>query len=243
MLRKRESLTSQIVRELTRKIDDKIYELGQQIPTEAELCEEFGVSRTVIREAIASLRSDGLLVSRQGIGVFVSSRTRLPPFDIEPPSPGKLTDIINILELRVSVEVEAAGLAAERSTAKQLKLIEKRLKAMELELGGDEAERGHADFEFHCEIARATNNPYFEKFINFIGPLIIPRLRFSAPERKEDKDLTYLKQIRTEHRNIVDAIEARDSEAARLAMREHLRGSLDRYKMLRKDKKLVSAGA
>ena len=71
MLGRRESLSSQLKKQLLQKIDDKVYLPGQRIPSESDLCAEFGVSRTVVREAVASLRADGVLKSRQGIGVFL----------------------------------------------------------------------------------------------------------------------------------------------------------------------------
>lgn len=233
MLGKRDSLSSQVVRELTGKIQTAAYGAGQKIPTESELCAEYGVSRTVIREAVASLRSEGLLVSRQGIGVFVSAQPKLPPFQLESSAASTLADILQILELRISVEVEASSLAAERHTAIQLKKIRNRLKEMDSEFNEASGDSSHADFNFHVAIAQATNNPYFEKFTNFIGPFIIPRLRFSGLSNERSADLEYHAVIQSEHAEIVRCIAAREIEPARRAMRKHLLGSLERYRSLR----------
>lgn len=113
MLQKRESLSSQLKRMLARDIETQIYTLGERIPTEAELCRRYQVSRTVVREAIASLRADGLLISRQGIGVFVGKQARLRPFEIDVET---RMDAMHVYDFRISIEVEAAGLAAERHT-------------------------------------------------------------------------------------------------------------------------------
>ncbi|MXQ12185.1 FadR/GntR family transcriptional regulator [Microvirga makkahensis] len=229
MLGRKESLSSQLTKQLAQKIDAKVYAPGTRIPTEAELCQEYGVSRTVVREAIASLRADGLVIPRQGIGVFVSERTRLLPFEFDAKSEGALTDILYILELRLSVELEAAALAAERRTARQLQVIRARFKDVAKEIR-DAQDRGRSDFEFHMAIARATNNPYFEKFLSFIGPQIIPRIRMSSLQTGRLSDQEYHATIQKEHAAIVEAITARDANAARDAMRAHLSGSLERYR-------------
>lgn len=232
MLGKRESLSSLVIKQIAKKIDDGTYDAGDRIPTESELCAEYGVSRTVVREAIASLRADGMLISRQGIGVFVSNQPKLPPFEISPEAVGKVADILLILELRLSVEVEATGLAAERHTERQLKHIKERLDAIEAEFRDPKGDGGHADFGFHTAIAKATNNPYFEKFVSFIGPIIIPRLHFNALTKTRDQDQAYHDRIQGEHHQILEAIAARNVDGARQAMRMHLMGALERYRRL-----------
>ena len=230
MLGRKESLSSQLTKELTQKIEAQVYAPGSRIPTEAELCQKYGVSRTVVREAIASLRADGLVIPRQGIGVFVSERTRLLPFQFDAKSEGALADILYILELRLSVELEAAALAAERRTARQLQAIKARFKDIGKEIIGSEGDRGRGDFEFHMAIAQATNNPYFEKFLSFIGPQIIPRIRMSSLQSKRISDQEYHATLQKEHAAIVDAVSNRDADTARDAMRAHLSGSLERYR-------------
>lgn len=177
MLGRRESLSSQLKKQLLQKIDDKVYLPGQRIPSESDLCAEFGVSRTVVREAVASLRADGVLKSRQGIGVFVDDAPRLLPFEISPIPDDAVQDILQILELRLSVELEASAMAAERRSDAQLGQIREALERIRAEGSG---QSGPMDFDFHLSIARATNNPYFEKFLTFLGPQIIPRLRINA---------------------------------------------------------------
>lgn len=231
MLGKRERLSTQLARQLARKITAQDYLPGEKIPTEAELCVEYGVSRTVVREAIASMRADGLLESRQGVGVFVSSGMRRLPFELVSDADGKLTDILQILELRLSVEVEAAGLAAERHTAAALRTIKARLRDIDKELRTATGDRGQADFGFHVAIARATGNPYFEKFLAFIGPVIIPRRRFGSLRDDRLSDQEYHAELQIEHGRVVEAIASRDVAAAREAMRNHLSAALMRYRV------------
>ncbi len=233
MLGRRESLSSQVVKQLSNKINDGVYKTGERIPTETDLCTEYGVSRTVIREAVASLRADGLLISRQGIGVFVSQARKRPPFEIMPPDVSKVTDILQILELRLGVEVEACGLAAARHTPAQMEEIRARFAEIEQELRDEDGDRGHADFRFHLAITRATNNPYFEKFITFMGPLIIPRNRLASGlhgYREQEQDYHHI--LQREHLDIVRAIEKRQVEAARQAMHTHLSSGIERYRLL-----------
>ncbi|WP_332682015.1 FadR/GntR family transcriptional regulator [Bosea sp. (in: a-proteobacteria)] len=230
MLGKRERLSTQLARQLARKITTHAYPPGEKIPTEAELCSEYGVSRTVVREAIASMRAEGLLESRQGVGVFVSSGMRRLPFALVSDADGRLTDILQILELRLSVEVEGAGLAAERHSAAALRTIKARLRDIDKELRTATGDRGRADFELHVAIARATSNPYFEKFLAFIGPVIIPRERFGALRDDRLSDQQYHAELQAEHGRVVDAIASRDVAAARDAMRSHLSAALMRYR-------------
>jgi len=230
MLGKRENLSAQLAKLLAGKIEAQEYRPGDRIPTEAELCAEYGVSRTVVREAIASLRADGLLISRQGIGVFVSSGRKLLPFELDASASGKLNDILHILELRLSVEVEASALAAERHSRRQLQSIRARLRDIDRELRAPDGDRGRADFAFHSAIARATGNPYFEKFLDFTGPQIIPRLRIGGLRNDRISDLHYHTQIQLEHAQIAEAIANRNVTAAREAMRRHLSASLERYR-------------
>ncbi|TIU75812.1 MAG: FadR family transcriptional regulator, partial [Mesorhizobium sp.] len=85
-----------------------------QLPTEAELCAEYDVSRTVVREAVARLRSEGMVVPQRGRGMFVSETPVPRNFSIPDEALRTLPETIALLELRLSVEVESAGLCAER---------------------------------------------------------------------------------------------------------------------------------
>ena len=146
---------------------------GARLPTEQELIAATGVSRTVVREAVAALRADGLVVTRQGVGAFVADHVRRP-FRIEFDELHTLREVLEVMELRTGIEIEAAGLAAERATPAQLKRIGDCFE----EIGG--ALRGGAsavdeDYAFHCSIAEATNNPQFKRFIEYLGRFMIPR--------------------------------------------------------------------
>ena len=228
---RRETLSTQVAAELTRQIEGGVLQPGQKIPTEAELCESFDVSRTVVREAVARLRSDGLLIPRQGIGVFVSEAPRVPRFEIDENSLHSLQETIGLLELRLSVEVEAAGLCAARRTKEEAAEIRRLMESVAAQYRDLEAVSRHYDYDFHLAIAKATRNSHIHQFLSFLAPVIVPRFQLSYLVTSEHKDRSY-ERIHDEHDAIVRAIEAGDEVAAREKMRMHLINSLERLKAL-----------
>ncbi|HEX2565898.1 MAG TPA: FadR/GntR family transcriptional regulator [Burkholderiales bacterium] len=204
---------------------------GERLPTEQELTRAAGVSRTVVREAVAALRAEGLVVTRQGVGAFVSAEPQRAPFRIEPERMQSLGDILNVMELRLGVEIESAGLAAERAGKAQVRAIGAALEAIE-RASAQGRTAVDEDLAFHRAVAEATGNPEFARFLQFIGRHLIPRRTVSGlPERMGGRR-AYLALIQEEHRRIYEAIRAADAKAARDAMRRHLTRSLDRYRKL-----------
>ena len=209
---------------------------GERLPTEQELTRAARVSRTVVREAVAALRADGLVVTRQGVGAFVSAAPQQAPFRIDTERLHDLEEILYVMELRLCVEVESAGLAAERATKGQVRSISNALNAIQ-EASAAGGAAVDEDLAFHRAIAEATGNPEFARFLQFIGRHLIPRRTVSGlPERMGGRG-AYLAMIQEEHRRIHDAIVARDPKAAREAMRRHLTRSLERYRKLAADQK------
>ena len=149
---------------------------GEKLPTEQELNSRFGVSRTVIREAMASLRSEGLVVSRQGSGVFVADHRASQSFRIVSDEARSLTEIENVLQLRLAVEVEAAAIAAEKRSDEDLAQMRRWLDSIDASISAGDAAI-EADFAFHRSISAATGNPYFEKFMHSLGPASFRRDR------------------------------------------------------------------
>jgi GntR family transcriptional regulator, transcriptional repressor for pyruvate dehydrogenase complex len=207
---------------------------GSKLPTEAQLTVAHGVSRTVVREAIAALRADRLVESRQGAGVFVLATAPRPPVSLQGIDPERVSSAIELLELRTGVEVEAAGLAAlRRSPAQEETILEAHVAVHEALVAGRPS--SEADFALHLAIAEATNNPQFHKFLNALGENAIPRAALSSDGLQ--KDSAYLKLLYQEHSRIVLAISNGDETAAREAMRAHLRGSQARYRALLRDQR------
>lgn len=219
--------------ELGARIRAGAYEVGDKLPSEAALTRSHGVSRTVVREAMASLRAEGLVASRQGAGVFVISDGRAADGAFRNVDPEKIGSIIEMLELRAAVEVEAAALAARRRSPAQEEAVFAACSAMErvVERGAPSLE---ADYAFHCAIAAATGNPRFVQFMELVGLPAIPRAGM-VDDAREQEARPYLAQILAEHRAIAAAIASGDEAAAKAAMRRHLVGSQQRYReMLRR---------
>ena len=201
---------------------------GQKLPTEGQMTETFRVSRTVIREAMASLAADGLVESRQGAGVFVLEHPTLA-FGSFTQDIGKVSQAINVLEVRMGIEIESAGLAAQRHNAAQEARIQEAFFEFERLLNLGEP-TGKADFAFHREIASATNNPFYVEIIDALGDRTIPCDRNSPWYSVEVLSSEYLAGLQREHLLILKAISASDPDAARAAMRAHLVAAQNRYR-------------
>jgi len=146
----RRSLTGELVVRLTDDITSGKIPPGSRLPTEQEMIAATGVSRTVVREAVAALRADGLVVTRQGVGAFVADHVRRP-FRVDFDESSSLRDVLNVMELRTGVEVEAAGLAAER-----LDEFLDVLAAVAFQRAGDDDEDAHVQSGFHQRVTSSV---------------------------------------------------------------------------------------
>ncbi len=229
---RRPNLTQSLAKRFRTKINSGELKPGDKLPSEKELVVEFGVSRTVVREAIAGLNADGLVESRHGVGVFVLDP---PPstneFELIPERLQRVSSVIETLELRAAVEVEAAAIAAQRHSPGQITRIQECFLDMVNTATGDN-EAVAADYAFHMAIAEATNNPQFTAFLQFLGRKTIPRSQVFRPAETPEDANRREARILSEHEIILKAISARDPDAAREAMRTHLKGSQERYQRL-----------
>jgi len=202
---------------------------GDKLPTESQLSTHFGVSRTVVREAIAALAADGMVQPRQGAGVFVMAQASSAFSSIAGERSNKISVALNVLEVRMGIEIESAGLAAERRSTSQEAAIHEAWSEFGrlLDTGGL---TGKTDFAFHRAIAEATNNPFYVEVLEALGSRTIP-CDVASPWGT-DSVLTYEYQIglHQEHRRILEAIASGEADAARDAMRDHLSRSQDRYR-------------
>jgi DNA-binding FadR family transcriptional regulator len=218
------NLTDRITATLRDDIVNGKYAPGVQLPPGRELGQHFGVSITVVREALSRLKADGLVASRQGKGVFVPNDTKARPFRLAPAG-GTRHSLFEIFELRMGVEVQAASLAAERRTTRDLNTMAKYLKAMEPSRRSfDDALA--ADLAFHRTIAEATRNQLIVSFMEFLQPHLheaIALARATSAKKAETEAEAY-----DEHREIYEAIAARNARRARQAVRRVLDGSLKR---------------
>lgn len=223
------TLVVQVANALRTAILGGEYKIGDKLPSEARLTEVHGVSRTVVREAIAALRSDGLVEPRRGAGVFVLEPVAAPGLPFQNVDHARISSIIELLELRGAVEVEAAALASTRRSPQQEEVILERHRAVG-ECIANGKPTSAADFALHEAIAEATSNPRFVEFIALMGQNAIPRAALAGANGEASQ--AYLAQIHEEHGRIVSAISNGDPQAAREAMRAHLQGSQRRYRAL-----------
>lgn len=228
------NLAEQVMARLSADIRGGRLAPGARLPTEQTLTAELGVSRTVVREAVAALRADGLVVTRRGSGAYVADPAA-GPFRITATRAAALSDVLDVMELRLAVEVEAAAFAAERASRKQVAAIQAAWRSVDTALQRGEGAVAE-DFAFHRAIAEATGNRQFPGFLAYLGSHVIPRqsVRLSIDTPAERR--AYLERIQAEHSRIVTAISAGDPAEARRAMRDHLTRSLERYRALAKGK-------
>ena len=222
-------LALDLVDAISARIADARLGPGAQLPTEAALMDEFGVSRTVVREALSKLQASGLVDTRHGIGTFVrEGGTRSLGFTGAGQA-AALLDVVAVLELRLGLEGEAAALAAVRRSRAQLTAMRRAQDALIAAIAAD-GDTVTPDRRLHQEIAAATCNAHFVELLNALGAALIPRARIDTPALARSGRREYLGMVHTEHDSIVNAIANRDPEAARAAMRTHLSNSRDRLR-------------
>jgi DNA-binding FadR family transcriptional regulator len=235
------SLSQRVVDALSARIAAGALKPNERVPTEPALMQEFGVSRSVVREAISRLQAAGLLRTQQGVGSFVlAPKVDSPLLPRTPAAELKMQQKLAMLELRLSLEPEAAALAAQRRSPEQLVAMERALKDFDVQRQTGEA-TAEADFRFHELLAQATGNEYFVHVLHSLSSATIPRpaaqsaparrgrppARFGepSPELRSGKDITA-----REHHAVLEAIRRGDAAAARAAMFLHLNNSRERMR-------------
>jgi GntR family transcriptional repressor for pyruvate dehydrogenase complex len=233
------SLSEQVVARMISMIENGSLAPGTKLPPESEMVRREGVSRTVVREAISKLQAAGMVETRHGIGSFVCERRIGHPLRLKHRAVNTAADVLAVLEVRISMETEAAALAAVRRTEHNLHAM-----AAAMESFASEIRAGHSavdsDFQFHLEIARAARNPYFLDIFTQLGSRAIPRSRYQVDEREAQRQ-EYLRRINNEHEDIYNAILRGDAEAARAAARNHLGNSRERMRRAAEEKELAGA--
>ena len=224
------SLTEEVVVDLSARIKAGTYVPGQKLPTESEIMLDQGVSRTVVREAISRLQAAGLVETRHGIGTFVLEPASDNSFHINTESILTMLDVMAVLELRINLESEAAGLAATRRSEAQLRQLRQALDDFEHHIETRSGNAVNADVTFHLAIASATGNRYYYEILSQLGNTILPRTRVNSAALADANQLQYLERVNREHEEIYTAIVRKDSEAARAAMRTHLTNSRERLR-------------
>ncbi|MCJ8337882.1 MAG: FadR family transcriptional regulator [Pseudomonadales bacterium] len=227
----RQNLTQKIVSALREQIEGGKLVAGDKLPTEQKLVAEYGVSRTVIREAVSGLKAEGLVMSRQGAGVFVLKVVKnAETLALLSENPQTISSVIEYLELRTAMEVGAAGLAALRCSPAQEAAIYACFNAFKKKVVAGELSE-EEDYAFHLAIMQAANNKKFLEFLKLLGPNAIPRSRLRI-QAKLPLDPLLEQRVLDEHQAIMEAVVSHDVEAAREAMSNHLTAGAERYRAL-----------
>lgn len=214
-------LSTLVASSITREIAQGRLNPGDQLPTEQALAATFGVSRNVVREAIARLRSEGRIWSQQGRGAFVAESVNAAVLTIDVDSMQRSGSFGSLFELRGILEVQAAALAAARRTQADLDAMRHALEAMRSAPYGSVAWlRG--DLEFHRAVAEATRNAYIGQVLVFVSEKVRESILASGNRLRSDE---MARITLGEHERILGAIAAADAESARSAMRVHLDGA------------------
>jgi DNA-binding FadR family transcriptional regulator len=216
------------------RITDAQIPPGSKLPTEAAIMAEFGVSRTVVREALSRLQATGLVHTRHGVGTFVheiGERGRIDLGRIAQAS--ALLDVVAVLELRLGLECEDVTLAAERRTKADLEAMRKSLSEFSVAIDED-GDTIAPDLRLHRLIAQATCNVHFVELTDKLAGILIPRARVDSARLAGVGLREYLQRVHAEHESIVDAIDNRDPETARALMRIHLSNSRNRLRRAQK---------
>lgn len=222
------SLSLHVADQLESLITQGKVPVGNKLPTENSLCDSFGVSRTVIREAITHLKSLGLVETRRGVGTTVLRSTTIEAKPADRINPTTVEDILHVLELRLTLEPAAAELAALRHDDGDRAEMESRHAAF-IRAHAEKSQARVEDYEFHYAIAKATKNPFFQLFYEQLSQSVIPRAKLLSIDINPATSERYLERVQEEHAYILEAILSRDAEAARETMYQHLNRARNMY--------------
>jgi GntR family transcriptional repressor for pyruvate dehydrogenase complex len=207
-----------IVQQVEESIHKGELKAGDQLPPERELADQFGVSRTAVREAVKALREKGLVEAYPGRGTFVTSDTsntiRLTLDRMI--KAGQLEGTLQLVEVREILEPEIAALAAARANDETLREMREAVSIMDKARQDPDAYI-EADLDFHLALAEAAANPIILSLIDsIIGVLREERMRIFKVEGGPQRGQYH-------HKRILEAVQNRDASGAREAMRAHLR--------------------
>jgi GntR family transcriptional regulator, transcriptional repressor for pyruvate dehydrogenase complex len=211
-------LPALVASSISREIAQGRLKPGDKLPTEQILATTFGVSRNVVREAIAKLRSEGRVWSQQGRGAFVAASTNATVLSIDHDALQRGDAFAGLFELRGILETQAAALAASRRSKQDLAKMREALSSMTASPYGS-VQWLKKDLEFHIAVAKATRNAYLAQFLEFVSERVRESILAAGASRASDE---MARATLTEHQNILAAVEAGEPAVAQRAMRAHL---------------------
>ena len=218
-------LSDQVAEQLATEIKQGRLLPGDKLPTEARLSQQFGVSRTVVREAVARLKSLGLVDSRQGSGAFVNPQPPFKPLHFEARHAASQEAVIQMVEVRRALESEVAVLAAQRCTPQNFQRISQAVQALDaaVQAGGNGVAE---DVQFHRAIAEAAGNPFLIQTLDYLGQFLHGATQVTRANEARRSD--FAAQVQAEHRAIVQAIKTGNALAARQAAAAHMDNAMTR---------------
>lgn len=217
-------LSDQVAEAIGREIHASRLTEGDKLPTEAVLATQFGVSRTVVREAVSRLKSLGLVESRQGSGVFVKP-AGFSPLNFDARSAVSKQAVIQMVEVRRALEAEVAALAAIRRTDTDVKLIKRAIDALAqaVKAGGDGVAE---DVALHRAIADAAQNQFLINTLDYLRQFLHGATRVTRANEARRADFAH--QVQLEHQAIIEAITQGDAAKARKAAARHMDNAIKR---------------
>lgn len=217
-------LSDQISDFLISEIESGTIKPGELLPSEAELSDQFKVSRTVIREALGRLKYDGLLESSQGSRSKVAADGSMRVFRMNRLEASNLGEIGFLYEFRAILESGAAALAAKRRTDADLDEMKRLIEV--LNQACDEHHDGTTEnVEFHKKVTEASKNPYLFDFMEFLGNKIRDLVQ---ADRDSSKQIGLPPEVQKEHVAIFEAIAQKEPEKARTAVKTHIQNAAKR---------------
>jgi DNA-binding FadR family transcriptional regulator len=227
-LKRAPSLADALASQLKEEIVSGHLESGARLPSEHDISEGYGVSRPTVREAIGRLKQDGLVVSRQGSGVYVADPRAASVFRLDTPDFANAGEMRAMVELLIAIEGMATQLAAQRRSKAELRLIKRRLDAVQ-----DAIERGEPgveeDVAFHRAIIEAAANPHFRDLSDFLDRKVRGFIRTARANSARFAGMTQI--VQSEHIAIYDAIAAGEPSAARAAAERHVFNASERLRL------------
>jgi GntR family transcriptional repressor for pyruvate dehydrogenase complex len=223
-------LSDQVADTLYGQIKSGVYQAGETIASEVDLAAQFGVSRTVLREALARLKYEGILESKQGSGVQVGSLANVRTFRLELQDHANADEILALYELRAILEGDATALAAERRSRKQLANLKDCLVKIHEAVEKCE-DYSSADAAFHETLTEASGNPFLSDFMVFLSDKLrnLSRKARDRVSRSQEMQL----EVQKEHDAIFRAVSEGDPQKAKEAALEHLRNAFKRQNITR----------
>ncbi|KQT85406.1 FadR/GntR family transcriptional regulator [Aurantimonas sp. Leaf443] len=215
---RKERLADVVYGQILTEITSGHLKAGDKLPSEAELWMRFGVSRPVVREALLRLQSDGLVLSRRGVGTFVSKQpsTRLT----ELADSSELSRFLRAFEPRIVLETEVARLAAERRTRSDIDRAREAIEALRRAIAAGDLGQ-EQDIAFHDAVAQAAGNDFFGDLLNGLRTPVTQTMNIGL-ELARGRSAGRRLRIIEEHTRILDAIAAGDGDAAASYMKYHL---------------------